>query len=170
MMPRPTPTNVVQRWQQMSMSEPVMSEEYCTIGNEENMGFRMAHLEVLIKVEVPTVLVLFLLWSLHGLFLVRASHDTGFLVVADALFEEVRLAGQGDGFHEVERVGRFVVFLVPEGQKQAIGYEFDILLHQTRIHAQQRTRQCLCQKFLLDCHSLGYDVLHSLLAWSVVQM
>lgn len=127
-------------------------------------------LELLIEVEVAAVLILFLLLSLHGLLLVRAGHDAGFLVVADAFFEEVGLAGQGDGLHKVERVGRFVVFLVAEGEEETVSDEFDVLFHEVGVHAQQRAGQGLGQEFLLDGHGLGDDVLHGLLAGPFVQV
>lgn len=56
----------------------------------------MQYSKVFVEGESPTILVLLLLLSLHDLFLVRAGHHAGFLVVADALLEEVGLAGQGD--------------------------------------------------------------------------
>ena len=127
-------------------------------------------LKVFIEVEGPAISILLLLLSRHGLFLVRASHDTSFLVVADALFEEVGLAGQRDGFHEVEGVGRFVVLLVAKSQEETIGDELDVLFHEVGVHAQERTGQRFCQKLLLDGHGLGDDVLHGLLAWAVVQV
>lgn len=133
-------------------------------------GVRCAHLKVFVKVEVPTVFVLLLLLPLDDLFLVRAGHDAGFLVVADALLEEVGLAGQRDGFHKVERVGRFVEFLVPERQEETVGDELDVLFHEVGVHAEQRARQRLCQELLLDGHGLGDDVLHGLLAGAVVQV
>ena len=51
------------------------------------------NLELLIKVEVASVFVFGLvLWLV--ILLVGAGHDTGFLVVTDPLFEEIRLAGK----------------------------------------------------------------------------
>ena len=104
------------------------------------------------------------------LFLVRAGHHAGFLVIADALLEEVCLSGQGDGFHEIERVGHFVEFLIAEGQEQTIGDELDVLFHERGVHAQQRAGQRLRQELLLDGDGLGDDVLHGLLARAVVQV
>lgn len=139
---------------------------------QQTRGFSIItqYSKVFVEGESPTVLILLLLLSLHDLLLVRAGHDAGFLVVADALFEEVGLAGQGDGFHEVERVGRFVVFLIAEGQEEAVGDELDVLFHEGGVHAQQRAGQRFCQELLLDGDGLGDDVLHGLLAWAVVQM
>lgn len=54
----------------------------------------LQNLKILIELEVSTVLV-----GVHDLFavillLVGASHDTGLLVVADTLLEEIGFAGQ----------------------------------------------------------------------------
>ena len=129
-----------------------------------------ARLKVFIEVEVSTVLILLLLLPLDDLLLGRAGHHTRFLVVANALFEEVGLAGQGDGFHEIERVGHLVVFLIAEGEEETVRDEFDVLFHEGGVHAQQRARQRLRQELLLDGNSLGYDILHRLLAWAVIQV
>jgi hypothetical protein len=52
-----------------------------------------ASLEVLIKGEVTSIHVLnLLLRLLWGISLLRAGHNTGFLVVSDALLEEVGLS------------------------------------------------------------------------------
>ena len=51
-------------------------------------------LEVLIKSKVPTIHVLLFFFTLNGLFLVRACHDTSLLVITNALLEEVGLASQ----------------------------------------------------------------------------
>ena len=108
--------------------------------------------------------------SLDDLLLVRAGHHARLLVVTDALFEEVGLAGQGDGFHEIERISHLVIFLIAEGEEEAVGDKFDVLFHKGGVHAQQRARQRLCQEFLLDSDGLGDDVLHGLLAWAVVEV
>lgn len=69
-------------------------------------------LEVLVEKEIASILVL-LFGFFGGGFLVGAGHDTRFLVITDAFLEEVCLAGQGDGLHEIERVGSVVKLLVP---------------------------------------------------------
>lgn len=71
------------------------------------------NLEILIEAEIAAILVL--LFRLI-VFLVGASHDTRLLVIADALLEEVGLARERDGFHEVERIGRMVELLVAQRQ------------------------------------------------------
>lgn len=62
------------------------------------------------------------------------------------------------------------MFLVAEGEEEAVSDEFDVLLHEAGVHAQQRARQRLGQELLLDGHGLGDDVLHGLLARAVVQV
>ena len=49
------------------------------------------NLKVLIESEIPTVLMLLLLLTFL-IFLLRASHDTSFLVITDALFKEISLS------------------------------------------------------------------------------
>ena len=93
------------------------------------------HLKILVEAEVAPILIRLLRLTVSGL-LIRARHDARFLVVSDALLEEIGLAGQRDRLHEVERVGRIIVFGVPEREQQPIGNEFDILLHERRVHAQ----------------------------------
>ena len=102
--------------------------------------------------------------------LLRAGHDTGLLVVTNTLLEEVGLASKGDVLHEVEGVGGLVVLLVSEGNQEAISNEFDILLHEIRVHAQESARKGLGQELLLDGDSLGDHIQNGLLAWSVVQV
>lgn len=114
--------------------------------------------------------MLLLGFTSRGLFAGCARHDTGFLIIADALFKEIGLAGQGDGLHEVEGISRIVEFRVAEGDQQPIGDEFNVLLHQRGVHAQQRAGQGLGQEFLLDGHGFGDDVLHGLFAGTVVQV
>ena len=129
-----------------------------------------AHSKFLVKVEVPTILVLLLLLSLHNILLIRARHHAGLLVIADAFFKEVGLACEGDGLHKVERVGSFIVFLVPERKEQTIGHELNVLLHEIGIHTQQRARQGLGQELLLNGDGFGDDVLHGLLCGAVVEV
>ena len=117
----------------------------------------------LVEAEIAAILILLLLLPLHGILFIRARHHPRLLVIADAFLKEIGLAGQGDGLHEVERVGRFIVFLVAEREEQAIGHELDVLLHEIGVHAQQRAGQGLGQKFLLDGDGFGDDVLHGLL-------
>jgi hypothetical protein len=132
---------------------------------------RERRLEVLIEVEVSTVLSLGLnLRRSILVLLLCAGHDACFLVVTNSFLEEVGLASEGDILHEIEWVGDLVVLLVSESNQEAISDEFDILLHKICIHAQESTRKSLGQEFLLDGDSFSDNTLNSLLAWSVLQM
>ena len=126
--------------------------------------------EVFIEVEVTPIFVLVLLNFACALLLVCASHDAGLLVVANTLLEEVRLAGQRDRFHEVERVAGIVEFGVAKRKKKSVRTELDVLLHERGIHAQQSTWQSVCEEFLLDGDCLGDDILNGLFAWPVFKV
>ena len=127
-------------------------------------------LKIFIEVEISTILVLILHGLARCVFLSRARHNTRLLIITYALLEEIRLPGKGDGLHEIERVTGVVIFLVAESDEQAICDEFDVLLHQSRVHAEQSAREGIDQEFLLDGDGFGDDVLDGLLARSVVQV
>ena len=130
---------------------------------------KRADLKVLVEVEVTSILI-HLLWLAISSFLVRAGHDAGFLVIADALLEEVGFASEGYRLHEVEGVGRIVDFLIPEGEEETVGDELDVLLHERGVHAEQCAGESIGQELLLDRDGLGDDVLYGLLAWAVVEV
>lgn len=143
---------------------------------KKNKGFCVS--KILVETEIATVLA----WTV-GLVLVGAArrvvvcggflgagHDAGFLVVADAFLEEVSFAREGDALHEVERVGGVVEFRVAEGDEESVGDEFNVLLHQGGVHAEQAARQGFCQEFLFDHDGFGDDVLHRLLRGPIVQV
>lgn len=124
----------------------------------------------LVEAEIPPILILLLLLPLPSILFIRARHHPRLLIIADALLEEIGLAGQRNGLHKVERVRRLIVFLVPEREEQPIGHELDVLLHEVGVHAQQRAGQGLGQELLLDGDGLGDDVLHGLLRGAVVEV
>lgn len=126
-------------------------------------------LEILIEVEVTSIRIDLLSLSV-GSFLICASHDTSLLVIADALLEEIGLAGEGDRLHEVKRIGRIIELLVPESEEKTVSDELNILLHKRSVHAEQRAGEGIRQELLLDGDSLGDDVLDGLLAWAVVEV
>ena len=131
-------------------------------------GDQLGRLRLEVVVEAEPVTVgggLLVLGVLLG-----AGHDTGLLVVANTLLEEVGLAGQGDGLHEVEGVGRVVVLLVAEGDQEAVGNKLDVLAHQLGVHAQEGNGQSISQELLLNADGLDNDVLDQLLAGAVVQV
>jgi hypothetical protein len=101
--------------------------------------------------------------------LLCASHDTGLLVVTDALLKEVGLASQRNVLHEVEGVGRVVVLGVAESQEQTVGDELNVLTHERGVHAEQSARQRVAKEFLLDLNGLGDDGEDRLLAGAVVE-
>lgn len=124
--------------------------------------------KVLVKGKVAAVLVLALLSRL--LKLLGAVHDTGLLVLADTLLEEVGLAAEGDVLHEVEGVGGAVNLVVPEGDKETVSDELDVLLHEVRVHAEQGAGKSLGEELLLNGDGIADDVLDELLAGSVVEV
>lgn len=50
-----------------------------------------SNLEVLIEIEVPTILILLLFFALNDLFLIRASHNASFLIITNSFLKEIRL-------------------------------------------------------------------------------
>lgn len=128
-------------------------------------------LEVLVKVEVTTVLSLVLgLGSSILMLLGSGSHDTSLLVVSNTLLEKVGLASQRDVLHEVEWVGALVVLLVAEGEEKTISDELNVLLHEVGVHAEESTWKGISEELLLDGNSLGDDVLNGLLAWAMLEV
>lgn len=124
-------------------------------------------LEVLVEVEAVVARALLAIGA--GL-LLGGGHDTGLLVVTDTLLEEVGLASQGDGLHEVEGVGSVVVFLVTERDQETVGDELDVLAHQLGVHAEESAGQSVRQELLLNADGLNDDVLNHLGAGAVVKV
>lgn len=132
------------------------------------------NLKLFIEGEVTAVLLFLLLLSDDTLALILsllvASHDTSLLVVAYTLLKEVGLTGQRDVLHEVEWVRGVVVFGVAERQQKSVRNKFNVLLHQSSVHAQQSTGQGFRQELLLDLDSLNDDVFNRFLSRSVLQV
>jgi hypothetical protein len=128
-------------------------------------------LEVLLEAEVARLALC--LDRHHTLFLLlvlgSASHDTGLLVIADTLLEEVGLASQRDVLHEVEGVGGVVHLGVAERQQQTVSDELDVLAHESCVHAEQSTWQSIREELLLNLDSLGDDGLDCILARACVE-
>lgn len=124
-------------------------------------------LEVLVKGQAVTAggLSLLLLGILLG-----ACHDTGLLVVTDTLLEEVGLASQRDGLHEVEGVGGVEVLLVTKSNKETVSNKLDVLTHEVGVHSQERAGKSIREELLLDRNSLNDDVLDDLVGWTPVQV
>lgn len=125
-------------------------------------------LEVIIEGEVTSCRLLRGASLLLGL--VCAGHDSGLLVLADALLEEVGLAAQGDVLHEVEGVGGVVDLVVAEGDQQAVSDKLNVLLHESRVHAEKSAGQRLGQELLLNGDSIGDDLGDNLLAGTVLEV
>jgi hypothetical protein len=115
-------------------------------------------LEVLLKAEVPRHLLD--LWRrpiLIHLCLLRARHNTRFLIITHALLKEICLARERDVLHEVKGVSSVVRFWHPECDQQPISYKLNVLAHERRIHAQQGAWECISQELLFDSDSFGDD-------------
>lgn len=138
-------------------------------GERDEEKGEMTSLEVLVEAEAAVVVRGLLALGGVGV-LLRRSHDAGLLVITDALLEEVGLASQGDGLHEVKGVGGVVVLLVTEGNQKTVSDELDVLAHQLGVHAEQGNRESISQELLLDADGLDDDVLNHLLAGAVVQV
>lgn len=127
----------------------------------------MKYLEIVIKSEVATLNLGFGSGLLNVL-LGGAGHDTGLLVVTDALLEEVGLAAKGNVLHEVEGVSRLVHLVVTESNQKTVGNKLDILLHKVGVHAQHGARKSLGQELLLNGDGVSDDALNDLLACAIV--
>jgi len=136
-------------------------------GREGERRYDETSLEVLVKVEAITVAGALLA---VGVLLLGAGHDTSLLVVTNTLLEEVGLASQGDGLHEVEGVRGIVVLLVAEGDQQTVGDELDVLAHQLGIHTKEGAGQSVRQELLLNADGFNNDILDHLGARTVVQV
>ena len=55
-----------------------------------------------------------------------SCHDSGLLIVADSLLEEVGLSFQADVLHEVEGILGVEVVLASQFPKESVGNEFDV--------------------------------------------
>ena len=96
--------------------------------------------------------------SVGVLVLIEAGHDAALLVFADAFFEKIGFSLQGDEFHPVKRVCFLKEFRVSEGDEQPIGHEFDVLGHETRVHADEVAFKCVTYEFALNLHSPAHYV------------
>jgi hypothetical protein len=132
---------------------------------------RTRRLKVLVKGKVAS---LYLCWWQYAAILLcvrllAAGHDTGLLVVADTLLEEIGLAGQGNVLHEVEGVGGVVRLRVAESKEQTVSHKLNVLAHEGGVHAEQSAWQSVTEKLLLDFNSFGDDGFDGVLAWSCVE-
>ena len=125
---------------------------------QEESGVEGYRSEVLIEVKTVADDLLTLGVGL----LLGAGHDTSLLVVTDTLLEEVGLASQGDGLHEVEGVGRVVVLLVAKGHEETVSDKLDVLAHELGVHAEQGTGKSVSEELLLDPDGLDNDVFNDL--------
>lgn len=78
----------------------------------------------------------------------RVDPNPGLAVLPYTLFEEVSFALKGNHLHPVERVCRVVLLLAPKLHEQSVGAEFDILSHESAVHAYQLHWQRGCDEFL----------------------
>jgi hypothetical protein len=133
---------------------------------QEESGVEGYRSEVLIEVKAVADDLLTLGVGL----LLGAGHDTSLLIVTDTLLEEVGLASQGDGLHEVEGVRRVIVLLVAKGDEETVSHKLDVLAHELGVHAKQATGKSVSEELLLDTNGLDNDVLNDLGVRAVVQV
>jgi len=89
----------------------------------------------------------------------RGLVDTGLCIIANPLLEEVGLALEGDHVHEIEGVGDVVHLGVAECDKEPIRNELDVLIHQGRVHPDERNGERLGEEFLFDRYGFGDNML-----------
>jgi len=110
-------------------------------------------------VRVPSLKVLLQRES-GGISLAR--HNTGLLVLANALLEEVGLALHGDQFHPVERILGVEDLLDAEAGEQTIGDKLNVLGHEAGVHADELAIEGLADELTLDLDGAANDALNVL--------
>jgi hypothetical protein len=68
-------------------------------------------------------------------------------IIAHPFFKEIILALQTNVFHKRERIGGIPEFRITELQEESVGYVFNVLTHHLGIHSNERTSQCVRNKF-----------------------
>ena len=122
------------------------------------MLFRIS--EVLIKVKLAGVVRCALCSELYA----------SFLIVTYTLLEEVGLALERDHVHPFEGILDVVVLGNAKLEQKAIGYELDVLVHQSGIHTDKLYGKRLGHKVLLNADSFSDYLKDSLVSQFVVQM
>lgn len=54
-------------------------------------------------------------------------------------------------------IGRIVLFLVTQGNQEAVGHKLDVLAHELGVHSNQSNRESIGQKLLFDRNCLNDD-------------
>ena len=100
-----------------------------------------AHLKVGVQVKLVVVL----------------DTDPGLGVFTDTLFEKVGLALERDHFHPLKGVLDLVVLGAVQSLQETVGAEFNVLAHETRIHANQFNGESVLNKFLFNLDGIAND-------------
>jgi hypothetical protein len=85
--------------------------------------------------------------------------NTSLSIITNPLLEEIRLPLQRNHIHKVKRVNHMINLFIPQRHQQPIRDEFDILIHQSRIHPDERNGECVGEEFLFDRYGFHDDVL-----------
>ena len=91
------------------------------------------------------------------------GHDSGLLVVADSLLEEVGLSIQRDVLHEVKWILDIVDLGAAQLDEKPVRHKLDVDLHEVAVHADQVNGQGLGQELCFDCDCLADDFFDALL-------
>ena len=101
---------------------------------------------------------------------VLCNFDTSSLVIADSLLKKVGFTLQGDHIHPLEGVLNVVVLGYSELEKKSIGNEFDVLVHQSRIHTDELNWQRISDEMTFNLDSFRDNFKDSLIGQFVVEM
>jgi len=66
-----------------------------------------------------------------------AYPNSGFKVLSDSLFKEVRFSLETNRLHPFERVPNLVVAVAPKAEEESIGTKFDVIAHHARVYPNQ---------------------------------
>lgn len=85
------------------------------------------------------------------------------MVLTDSFFEEVRFALERYHVHPFEGIFDIVVLWYTKGEEKAVGNEFNILVHKSRIHSNQFDGQRVSNKVTLNVYGLRDDLKNTII-------
>mmetsp|Transcript_8733 Transcript_8733/g.13966 ORF Transcript_8733/g.13966 Transcript_8733/m.13966 type:complete len:277 (-) Transcript_8733:444-1274(-) len=92
--------------------------------------------------------------------MILLNADTALRIFPNTFLEEVRLSLERNHFHPFKWIRCLVMTRASQGYQQAVGTELNVLLHQSRVHADQLDGKSISNEFLLNVHGMC-DNLHN---------
>jgi hypothetical protein len=97
--------------------------------------------------------------SIKGKGLVSAvDTNAQFGVLSDAFLKEVYFALTTNHFHPLKRVPNVEVMVAPKAEEEAVGAEFDVVAHHSRVHSDQFNGEGINNEFHLNCNCTANDL------------